>query len=643
MRHHKTRLEQLRNHNQESHTVSLRVKFGLLIVLIFGLVTVAMSLLQVHWVRTLVFEHTEARMAQNIHAAWNVLGSRQRLLEAHVSALAELGELEEYREVGAGRMEEVLRLYRARWGLDFVALADAEGRVVMDDGSLRDGAVLPVFGEVAGPSGEAQVCSGYAVASPAVFSAPGVRERLAADGGPREAMLLLAQHRLDPGWAHEADWLVAGVVLNGAHQLVDAIHNTIFPSEFYKGKPLGTATIFLGPVRIATTVSLENGSRAIGTVVSDEVAEKVLKRGEPWTGPALVVGNWYVSRYDPIRAPNGSVVGMLYIGEREQIYKDIESRTLLTSLSVLFTIMVGALALSFVLISKVLHQITALDRATRGFAGGDYSARANIETNDEIGGLARSFNRMAATIQDDRAKIMHQKEEIESANRGYMGMLSFATHEFRNSIGAALLNLQLIKEGSFGKIEGEVLEGVDIVEKSLCYMSDISDNFLQLSRIERGELSVTPARVDLSKSIVAPVLQDKKGIMDSRGMALDTDIPDGFCLHADPNLLRVALENLVSNAIKYGPEGGRIVIAARTTDHGAEVSVWNDGPPIPPDQVGSLFEKFRRFDSDSLSSKRGAGLGLFLVKHIVDRHGGQVAVESSEAAGTRFILRFLAT
>ena len=90
--------------------MSLRVKFGLLIVLIFGLVTVAMSLLQVHWVRTLVFEHTEARMAQNIHAAWNVLGSRQRLLEAHVSALAELGELEEYREVDAGRIQEEERV-----------------------------------------------------------------------------------------------------------------------------------------------------------------------------------------------------------------------------------------------------------------------------------------------------------------------------------------------------------------------------------------------------------------------------------------------------------------------------------------------------------------------------------------------------
>ncbi len=623
--------------------MSLRVKFGLLIVLIFGLVTVAMSLLQVHWVRTLVFEHTEARMAQNIHAAWNVLGTRQRLVEAHVSALAELGELEEYREIGAGRLEEVLRLYRDRWGLDFVALADAEGRVVMDDGSLREGAVVPVFGDVAGPSGEARVCSGYAVASPAIFAAAGVRERLAAEGGPREAMVLLAQHRLDAGWAHEADWLVAGVVLNGAHQLVDAIHNTIFPSEFYKEKPLGTATIFLGPVRIATTVSLDSGERAIGTVVSDEVAEKVLKRGEPWTGPALVVGNRYVSRYDPIRAPNGAVVGMLYIGELEQIYDDIVSRTLLTSLSVLFAIMVGALALSFVLVSTVLRQITALDRATEGFAGGDYSARANIETHDELGGLARSFNRMAATIQDDRAKIMRQKEEIESANRAYMGILSFATHEFRNSIGAALLNIQLLKEGSFGKVEGEVREGIDIVENSLCYMSNISDNFLQLSRIERGELSVTPSRVDLSKSVVAPVLQDKKGIIDFRKMTLDIDVPDGFSLTADPNLIRVALENLVSNAIKYGQEGGRIVIAGRPVDHWAEVSVWNDGPPVPPDQVKSLFEKFQRFDSDTLSSKRGAGLGLFLVKHIVERHGGQVAVESSEEAGTRFTLRFPTT
>ncbi|HOF38538.1 MAG TPA: cache domain-containing protein [Candidatus Hydrogenedentes bacterium] len=620
--------------------VSLRVKFGLFIVLVFGLVTAAMSLLQAHWVRTLVFEQTETRMEQNIHAAWNILRTRQQLLEAHVSALAELGELEEQSEAGTERLEEILQLYRERWGLDFVALTDTAGRVVMSDGALQDGAALPLFGETAAPSGSGRVRSGYAVAQPEVFSAPEIQARLVSDGGPQNAMVLMAQYRLDASWAHEGDWLVAGTVLNGAHQLVDAIHHTIFPSEFYKGKPLGTATIFLGPVRIATTVSLDNGKRALGTIVSDEVAEKVLKRGESWTGPALVVGHWYLSRYEPIRTPDGAVLGMLYIGELRQIYDDIESRTLLTNLTVLFAIMMGALALSFVLISRVLRQVVALDRATKGFVEGDYSARANIETRDELGGLAQSFNRMAATIQGDRAKIMRQNEEIESANRGYMGMLGFATHEFRNSVGAAMLNLQLLKEGSFGKIEGEVFEGIDIVEKSLRYISDISDNFLQLSRIERGELSVTQARVDLNKSVVIPVLQDKKGIIELRKMTLETDIPDGFSLTADPNLIRVALENLVGNAIKYGREGARIVIAARMVGNWAEVSVWNDGPPIPPDQLNSLFEKFWRCDSDTVSSRRGAGLGLFLVKHIVDLHAGQVAVESSEEKGTRFILRF---
>lgn len=621
--------------------MSLRMKAGLLIVLIFGFITVAMSLLQAHWVHTLVFEQTEARMTQSIHAAWNVLASRQRLVEAHVSALAELGELDEYRAIGPERLEEVLQLYRNRWGLDFVALVDVDGRVVMDDGSLERGAPLPILRDASGHPAERHIRSGYAVAPAGIFNdaAAALRGRLMAGSRQQDVMLLLAQHRVDVDWTPEADWLVAGVVLNGAHHIVDAIQNTIFPSEFYKGKRLGTATIFLGPVRVATTVLLENGDRAVGTVVSDEVAQQVLERGEPWTGPALVVDNRYVSRYDPIHDLDGAVIGMLYIGELEQVYSDIESRTLLTSLSVLFAIMVGALALSFILITGVLRQITALDHATKAFSAGDYSARAHIQTNDEIGALARSFNRMAALIENDRAQIVRQKDEIESANRGYMGMLSFATHEFRNSIGAALLNLQLLKDGSFGPIEGEVFEGVDIVEKSLRHMSDISDNFLQLSRIERGELSVTKARIALRDAVIAPAIEDKEGPLNSRRMTLETTIPEGFTITADPNLMRVVYENLISNAIKYGKEGGRLVLEAQSRDGFDELSVWNEGPPIPPEQVDTLFEKFRRFDSDTLSSKRGAGLGLFLVKHIVDRHGGEVAVQSAEGEGTRFIIR----
>ena len=614
--------------------MSLRVKFGLLIVLIFGLLTVAMSLLQVHWVRTLVFEQTEARMAQSIHAAWNVLGSRRRLLEAHASALAELGELEEYREADTQRLEGFLRSYRERWNLDFIALVDDAGRIVVDAGSLRRGAALPVPPEL-------KPRSGVGVASPRIFREDNERifERLAAGGERRDAMVLFAQHPLENALAGEANRLVVGVVVNGAHQFVDAIQNTIFPGEFYKGKRLGTATIFLGRVRVATTVLLENGERAVGTVVSDEVAERVLEQGEPWTGPALVVDNWYVSRYDPIRNPDGDVIGMLYIGELKQLYDDIESRTLLTSLSVLLAIMAGALVLSFVLVTGVLRQVTALEHATKAFSEGDYSARANVRTGGEIGALAHSFNRMAGLIESDRARIMRQKDEIERANRGYMGMLSFATHEFRNSIGAALLNLQLLKEGAFGKVEGEVLEGVDIVEKSLRYMSDISDNFLQLSRIERGELSVTKSRVNLRESIIEPLLEDKRGLLETRKISLETEIPEGFSMTADPNHLRVVFENLISNAIKYGKEGGRIVIAAESEDGNAEISVWNEGPPIPPEQLKTLFEKFRRFDADTVSSKRGAGLGLFLVKHIVDQHDGEVAVESAEGEGTRFIIR----
>ena len=115
----------------------------------------------------------------------------------------------------------------------------------------------------------------------------------------------------------------AGCCSTGIMRLVDKIRTTVFKEESYKGQQVGTATIFQDDVRISTNVRNADGSRAITTRVSAEVADAVLKRGDTWRGRAFVVNDWYISAYAPIRNLLGGTIGMLYVGTLERPYQDI--------------------------------------------------------------------------------------------------------------------------------------------------------------------------------------------------------------------------------------------------------------------------------------------------------------------------------
>lgn len=108
-----------------------------------------------------------------------------------------------------------------------------------------------------------------------------------------------------------------GSLLNGDVEVVDGIRNAVFENEYHRDKPVGTATIFLQDLRMSTNVSDNQGRRAVGTRVSREVAEQVLDRGVPWIGRTYVVDIWYLSQYDPIRDPDGNIIGTIYVGELE--------------------------------------------------------------------------------------------------------------------------------------------------------------------------------------------------------------------------------------------------------------------------------------------------------------------------------------
>jgi two-component system NtrC family sensor kinase len=152
--------------------------------------------------------------------------------------------------------------------------------------------------------------------------------------------------------------LVGGVLLNRNFEIVDRIKNIVFKDAKYKGKEIGTATIFLGDLRISTNVMDKEGNRAIGTRAMKEVQEQVLGRGLPWIHRAFVVDDWYITAYEPIRDVQNKIVGMLYVGLLESKYAIMKEKLILLFFFFSMSGMLIALTVSFILSYMIFKKRT---------------------------------------------------------------------------------------------------------------------------------------------------------------------------------------------------------------------------------------------------------------------------------------------
>ena len=191
----------------------------------------------------------------------------------------------------------------------------------------------------------------------------------------------------------------AGILLNRNYELVDQVRNTVFRDERYEGKPVGTATVFQNDVRVSTNVMRRDGRRAIGTRVSAEVFDAVLRRGRTWVGPAWVLNDWYISAYSPLRDVDGKAVGMLYVGVLQRKFDRVALRTFTVFAVLALAGMLIAGLVAWQLANSISRPIGALARASSVIAQGDFSSELPVESDDEIGSLTRSFNTMASSLK----------------------------------------------------------------------------------------------------------------------------------------------------------------------------------------------------------------------------------------------------
>jgi signal transduction histidine kinase len=234
------------------------------------------------------------------------------------------------------------------------------------------------------------------------------------------------------------------------------------------------------------------------------------------------------------------------------------------------------------------------------------------------------------------AELEALNQELGAVNRNYMEMLGFVAHELKNALASAVLSLYTVKDGYLGEVTPAQKRSLESVARSLQDLTDMVRNYLDLSRLEKKEMQITKNYFPLNARVVKPVLQELENGIQRRQMAIENGIPEGKVVYADAGLLKIVYGNLLSNAVKYGREGGTIGLEVQ--DHGLAItlSVCNDSSGIAPDQMPLLFKKFGRLYDPEYADQRGTGLGLYICREIVEKHGGSIWVDSQMGEWVKF-------
>ena len=207
--------------------------------------------------------------------------------------------------------------------------------------------------------------------------------------------------------------LYGGNLLNRNYKIVDKVKEILYKGETYKGKDIGTVTIFQDDLRISTNVKAKDDSRAIGTRVSEEVYEQVLVKKLPWVARAFVVNDWYKTAYEPIRDIDDRIIGILYVGILEQPFTNMARNILILFLVIVCVATALAASLEIVLTRTIARPVERMLKATRKLSAGSLGYEVDKETGTiEFDELADSFNKMSEQLRD-------REESLKKINEHY--------------------------------------------------------------------------------------------------------------------------------------------------------------------------------------------------------------------------------
>ncbi len=388
-----------------------------------------------------------------------------------------------------------------------------------------------------------------------------------------------------------------------------------------------TVTIFLGDQRVSTNVLTEDGKRAIGTRLSQEVGEVVLYRGESFVGPAFVVKENYITRYDPVYDHQGNVIGILYVGASQGRFLRLLTAfnrqvAIIAMISIIVTFGLAIPVSGY--ITRPLGELRRLVQTSQKVAAGDLSARAPVNVGGEVGLVARSFNTMLDTLHSTQDKLI-QSEKLASLGQLAAGV----AHELNNPLATVLLYADVLRRET------------DLTEQHQADLQTIISETLRCKQIvsallnfaRQTQVNATPTCLnELIRELIEIEKRHPRYEKISFELELDEQLP---LAELDAAQLREVILNLLHNAADVMPQGGKITLRTLSKPAGmVTLEVQDEGKGIPQENLSKLFTPF--FTTKPVG--KGTGLGLAIIYGIIKMHRGQISVKSEVDRGTTFTL-----
>ncbi|MCL5280444.1 MAG: HAMP domain-containing histidine kinase [Planctomycetes bacterium] len=288
-----------------------------------------------------------------------------------------------------------------------------------------------------------------------------------------------------------------------------------------------------------------------------------------------------------------------------------------TGLSVGTAVLLFAGALN--LMRRIIRPTLALTKAAQSFGQGDFSAKAPVLHDDEMGNLARTFNNMAGDIAD------REKNRLE--------FVAMVVHDLKNPVLAIDMAARLLQRAD--ALEEEHRGYLKGIQEETAHLRGIIRDLTDDIQVTNGRFSLHKVEIDLG-ALVRQFSRAQGRTFTAHEIAVQTE--EGCMIQGDARRIERVVMNLLSNAVKYSPPNTRITVQVRKEDSQAVLTVSDQGPGIAEDDLGVLFQPFGRGRSAEALAE-GTGMGLYVVKQIVEAHGGRIEVQSKLGHGTTFCVR----
>ena len=365
---------------------------------------------------------------------------------------------------------------------------------------------------------------------------------------------------------------------------------------------------------ILLRVEPDRGSSRDSGRIPASVVDRLIQ-DQKYTGVGTLDGQFSGSHYvvgTLCEDAEGNDLALVFIAANSERVVGMLQEITQMFLIIIVIALIGTLIVSYFLSSRMTRPLKTMANAAKEFAAGDFSVRVPEDNHcDEIDELATSFNNMARDL-----------EQLEELTQGFIGNVS---HEFKTPMTTISGFVDGMLDGTIPQDQQK--KYLHIISEEVKRLSRMTMSMLAAAKIQSGELIISPVPFDFSE-MASQILLSFEQKITAKNIEVDADLADRLMVMGDRDHVFRAVYNLVDNAVKFINEGGTLRVTAYPAGAFCEFSISNTGDGIAPEDIPHVFDRFYKTDRSRSRDRSGAGLGLYIVKNIINLHGGDISVRS---------------